>query len=154
MLEPIHVAPYPLMISASSSPLQPPSSQQRLPPITHVTSSLHQQQRPLSSYNMQQHIKIMPQPPSPLPPPRQVSPLRADIMSSTNSYTQNSVAYTTPTHISSASQQSRKRSTVRPDSSASSSNTNSHQHRRPGGRTKAACLPCRKRKSKVRSCSR
>jgi hypothetical protein len=154
MLEPIHVAPYPLMISASSSPLQPSSSQQRLPSITHVTSSLHQQQRPLSSHNMQQHIEIMPQPPSPLPPRRQVLPLCADTMSSTNSCTQNSVEYTPPTHILSASQQSRKHSTVRSDSSASSLNTNSHQHHRPGGRTKAACLPCRKRKSKVRSYNR
>jgi hypothetical protein len=153
MLEP--VALYPVMTSASSSPLQPPSSsQQRLPSISHVTSSLHhhhQQQRPLSSHNMQQHMQVMPQPqpPSSLPPPRQVLPPRVDSMSSINSSTQGSVEYSTQPHVPSASHQPQKHSTVRRDSSASSSHTTSHQRRRPGGQTKAACLPCRKRKSKV-----
>jgi hypothetical protein len=146
MLEPVAV--YPLMTSASSSP----SSQQRLPPIAHVTSSLYpHQQRPLSSQNMQNHTQIMPQlqPPSSLPAPRQVLPPRVDSMSSVNSSTQGSVEYSTQPHVPLASQQSQKHSTVRRDSSASSSHTNTHQRRRPGGQTKAACLPCRKRKSKV-----
>ncbi|KAI4852374.1 hypothetical protein E4T44_01530 [Aureobasidium sp. EXF-8845] len=152
MLEP--VALYPLMTSASSSPLQPlSSSQQRLPSISHVTSSLHHhhhQQRPLSSHNMQQHMQIMPQPQPPpsLPPPRQVLPPRVDSMSSINSSTQSSVEYSTQPHGLSASQPPPKHSTARRDSSASSSHTASHQRRRPGGQTKAACLPCRKRKSK------
>jgi hypothetical protein len=146
MLEPVTV--YPLMTSASSSP----SSQQRLPPITHVTSSLHYHQQPLSSHNMQHHVQTMPQlqPPSSLPPPRQVLPPRVDSMSSVNSSTQGSVEYSTLPDVPLASRQSQKHSTVRRDSSASSSHTNTHQRRRPGGQTKAACLPCRKRKSKVR----
>jgi hypothetical protein len=157
ILEPTHVASYPLMTSASSSPSQPlSSSQQRLPSISHVTSSLHHrhQQRPLSSQNMQQHIQVMPQPqPQPqssLPPSRQVLPPRVDSMSSITSSTQGSVEYSTQSRVPSASQQPQKPSTVRRDSSASSSQTNTHQRRRPGGQTKAACLPCRKRKSKVR----
>jgi hypothetical protein len=159
MLEPVVL--YPHMTSASSSPLQPASSsQQRLPSISHVTSSLHHhhhhQQRPLSSHNMQQHMQIMPQPhpqPQPhssLPQPRQVLPPRIDSMSSINSSTQGSVEYSTQPHAPSASKQPQKQSVVRRDSSASSSHTTSHQRRRPGGQTKAACLPCRKRKSKVR----
>jgi hypothetical protein len=153
MLEPTQVAPYPILTSASSSPLQPSSQQQRLPSISHVTSALHQHQlQPLSSHNMQQHVQIMPQPQSSLPtPPRQALPPRVDSMSSINSSTQGSVEYTTHSHPSTSSKHPRQDSTVRRDSSASSSNINSHQRRRPGGQTKAACLPCRKRKSKVRS---
>jgi hypothetical protein len=153
MLEPTHVAPYPYMTSASSSPPQT-SSQQRLPSITHVTSALYnQQQQPLSLHNMQQHIQIMPQPPlSSLPQPRQVLPPRLDSKSSIDSSTQGSIEYTPQPHASSSSssQHPRNNATARRDSSASSSHTNSRQRRRPGGQTKAACLPCRKRKSKVR----
>jgi hypothetical protein len=158
MLEPTQVVQYPRMTSASSSPLQPSlqqqQQQQRLPSISHVTAALHQHQfQPLSSHNMQQHVQIMPQP-QPLasaPPPRQVLPPRVDSMSSVNSSTQGSVEQSTRPHPSSSSQHSATICTVRRDSSASSSNTNPHQRRRPGGQTKAACLPCRKRKSKVRS---
>ncbi|KAI4742707.1 hypothetical protein E4T50_06895 [Aureobasidium sp. EXF-12298] len=151
MLEPTHVAPYPYMTSASSSPPQT-SSQQRLPSITHVTSALYnQQQQPLSLHNMQQHIQIMPQPPlSSLPQPRQVLPPRLDSKSSIDSTTQGSIEHTPQPHASSSSssQHPRNDATARRDSSASSSHTNRHARRRPGGQTKAACLPCRKRKSK------
>lgn len=148
MLEPTHVAPYPHMTSASSSPSEP-SLQQRLPPITHVTSTLHHQPQlqPLSAHNMQQHTHMMPQPLSSQPSPRQVLPPRIDSMSSNYSST---VEYTPqPQPPSSTTHRSPNDNTVRRDSSASSSHTNRHQRRRPGGQTKAACLPCRKRKSKV-----
>lgn len=151
MLEPTHVAQYPYTASASPpSPLEP-RLQQRLPSITHVTSNLHQHQQlqPLSVHNMHQHAHSMPQPLSSLPPPRQVLPPRVDSLSSVNSSTQGSVEYTPQPNDPSLSHRPRKNSTARRDSSASSSHTNQHQRRRPGGQTKAACLPCRKRKSKV-----
>jgi len=156
MLEPTHVAPYPYMASASSSPLEPPL-QQRLPSISHVTSTLppQHQLQPLSAHNMQQHMHIIPQPqsqPQPLssvPPPRHALPPRVDSLSSVNSSTQGSVEYIPQPNPPSSSHRPRKNSTARRDSSASSSHTNHHQRRRPGGQTKAACLPCRKRKSKV-----
>ena len=160
MLEPTRVAPYPYMASASSSPLEPPL-QQRLPSISHVASTLppQHQLQPLSAHNMQQHMHIMPQsqsqpqpqpqPLSSVPPPRHALPPRVDSLSSVNSSTQGSVEYTPQPQPSSSIHRSAKDNTARRDSSASSSHTNRHQRRRPGGQTKAACLPCRKRKSKV-----
>jgi len=150
MLEPTHVGPYSHMTSASSSPLEP-SLHQRLPSITHVTSTLHHQQhlQPLSAHNMHQHTHMMPQPLSSQPSPRRVLPPRIDSLSSINSSTQDSAELTPQPQPSSSIHRSPKHNTVRRDSSASSSHTTRHQRRRPGGQTKAACLPCRKRKSKV-----
>lgn len=155
MLEPTEAAPYSYRPSASSpSPPPEPSFHQRLPSITHVTSNLHHQQQlqPLSAHNLHQHVHTTPQPQSSLPPPRQVLPPRVDSLSSVNSSTQGPAGYTSQPNGPSAAHRPRKDCTPRRDSSASSSHTNHHQRRRPGGQTKAACLPCRKRKSKV-SCN-
>ena len=164
MLEPTQVAPYSHMTSSSSPPSQT-SFHQRLPSITHVTSALQQQQplkplpahnvhqelQPLSAHNMHQHAQIMPQHLASLPPPRHAPapPTRIDSLSSVDSSTTASLEYNSQPLAPSSSHRPRKNSTTRRDSSASSSHTNQHQRRRPGGQTKAACLPCRKRKSKV-----
>ncbi|CAD0110449.1 unnamed protein product [Aureobasidium uvarum] len=145
MLEPIHDAPHPVTASSSSSQLL-----QRLPAITHVTPGL--QQQPVSSHQIPNHPGLPIEPHSALPPRRHALPQRMDSISSNNSSTHGSIDYTTQPYPSSSSpsttQRPRSNSTVRRDSSVSPSQANS-QPRHRGKQTKAACIPCRKRKSKV-----
>lgn len=148
MLEPMRDAP---TAPSSSSPLQP-SSLQRLPSISHVTSALQQQNhhQPLSSHKILQHSQFIPELQSSLPPPRHAHPRRMDSTSSTNSSTQGSVQLTPQPFPQSSTQRPLENGTAHEDPSASPPHANP-QTRHRGKQTKAACIPCRRRKSKVPS---
>ncbi|CAD0093325.1 unnamed protein product [Aureobasidium mustum] len=146
MLEPMHDAP---TAPSASSPLQP-SSLQRLPSITHVTSALQQQNehQPLSSHRILQQSQPMPELQSSLPPPpRHVLPQRMDSMSSTSSSTQGSTQFTPQQFPASSTQRTVDEGASREELSASPPQASS-QTRHRGKQTKAACIPCRRRKSK------
>lgn len=148
MLEPMHDAP---TAPSVSSPLQP-SSLQRLPSIAHVTSALQQQNehQPLSSHRTSQHSHSVPEVPSSLPPPRYAVPQRMDSMSSICSSTQGSAQSTQQHFPLSSTQRTLDEGTAQEELSASPPHANS-QMRHRGKQTKAACIPCRRRKSKVLS---
>lgn len=147
MLEPTHDAS---TAPSSSSPLQP-SLLQRLPSITHVTSALqHQNHHQPPSHNILQHSQCLPELQSSLPPPRHGLPQRMDSTSSTNSSTQGSAQFASQPFPPASTQRSQDEATAHDEMSASPTHANS-QTRHRGKQTKAACIPCRKRKSKVLS---
>lgn len=148
MLEPTHGGP---LAPSSSSPLQP-SSIQRLPSITHHTAALQQQNQyqPLSSHKILHHSQSMPEPQTSLPPRRHVHPQRMDSTSSTSVPAQEPVQLTPQLVPPSSIQHAPGKDTAYEDSSTSPPHTNP-QTRHRGKQTKAACIPCRRRKSKVSS---
>ncbi|KAI5244149.1 hypothetical protein E4T42_07194 [Aureobasidium subglaciale] len=157
MCEPVHVLYSTMASSAASSP--PQQRLPSLPSLSRLTSTLPAQpstqqpdQHPFSS----QH----PQPSSSsFPEPRQVIPQRLNSMSSIASTSQGlsqqqqlpqqqqvsqqqQLAQPQPTQ-----QRHQENNTMRRGSSAFSTQANT-QTRHRGKQTKAACIPCRKRKSK------
>jgi hypothetical protein len=121
-----------------------PSLQQRLPSIN---SALQHQS--LSSHKILHHPPRIPELQTSLPPPRHVLPQRMDSTSSTNSSTQESVQLTTQPFPPPSTERPLDELTAHEDLSASPPHVNQQRHR--GKQTKAACIPCRKRKSKVPS---
>ncbi|KAI5272060.1 hypothetical protein E4T47_04693 [Aureobasidium subglaciale] len=161
MCEPVHSALYPNMASSAAS--SPP--QQRLPSLpslSRLTSTLqsrpsNQQSDQQSNNQSNQHSFSSQHSQSSLsafPPPRQVLPQRLDSMSSVASTSQGFSQQQQQLPVQQQLPQPQQTqhpyqesSSMRRDSSASSSQTNT-QVRHRGKQTKAACIPCRKRKSK------
>ncbi|KEQ91755.1 hypothetical protein AUEXF2481DRAFT_450932 [Aureobasidium subglaciale EXF-2481] len=157
MCEPVH-ALYPTM--ASSAATSPP--QQRLPSLPSLSRLKSTLPAQTSNQQPDQHAfsSQHPQPSSSsFPEPRQVLPQRLDSMSSIASTSQGlsqqqqlaqqqqlsqqqQLAQPQPTQ-----QRHQENNTMRRGSSAFSSQANT-QTRHRGKQTKAACIPCRKRKSK------
>ncbi|KAI5214477.1 hypothetical protein E4T46_08964 [Aureobasidium subglaciale] len=160
MCEPVH-ALYPTM--ASSAATSPP--QQRLPSLPSLSRLKSTLPAQTSNQQPDQHAfsSQHPQPSSSsFPEPRQVLPQRLDSMSSIASTSQGlsqqqqlaqqqqlsqqqQLAQPQPTQ-----QRHQENNTMRRGSSAFSSQANT-QTRHRGKQTKAACIPCRKRKSKGRA---
>lgn len=141
MLEPVHKAPCATMSPVSTSP-----SQQRLPSLMHATSQ-HAQlpgraSRPLPSMSALPPLSSLHPSPS---PPHQVHHI--DSGSSTGSYV-NAPIQQRPLSAKHHERQHSTDNSTRRDSSASSSHIGATPRHR-GKQTKAACIPCRKRKSKV-----
>ncbi|THX32679.1 hypothetical protein D6D12_02060 [Aureobasidium pullulans] len=140
MLEPVHKAPCATMSPVSTSP-----SQQRLPSLMHATSQhAHlpgRASRPLPSMSALPPLSSLHPSPS---PPHQVHHI--DSGSSTGSYV-NAPIQQRPLSAKHHERQHSTDNSTRRDSSASSSHIGATPRHR-GKQTKAACIPCRKRKSK------
>ncbi|THY98674.1 hypothetical protein D6C93_04151 [Aureobasidium pullulans] len=139
MLEPVHEAPRATMSAVPTSP-----SQQRLPSLMLATSQHAQHSGrasgPLPSMSALPPLSSL----QPSPPPHLVH--RVDSESSTGSYV-NAPIQPRPLPTQHHERQHSTDNSTRRDSSASSSNIGATPRHR-GKQTKAACIPCRKRKSK------
>lgn len=140
MLEPVHKAPRATMSAVPNSP-----SQQRLPSLMLATSQHAQHSGrasgPLPSLSALPPLSSL----QPSPPPHLVH--RVDSESSTGSYV-NAPIQPRPLPTQHHERQHSTDNSTRRDSSASSSHIAATPRHR-GKQTKAACIPCRKRKSKV-----
>ncbi|THX93156.1 hypothetical protein D6D08_02202 [Aureobasidium pullulans] len=139
MLEPVHKAPRATMSAVPNSP-----SQQRLPSLMLATSQHAQHSGrasgPLPSLSALPPLSSL----QPSPPPHLVH--RVDSESSTGSYV-NAPIQPRPLPTQHHERQHSTDNSTRRDSSASSSHIAATPRHR-GKQTKAACIPCRKRKSK------